>query len=434
MLKKSIVPDVVFSAPKRQVSLIADKVFAVCLFLMSIIFVHDTTFFHYDRLSAILLFAFLLLALFYQIWKQRNLRKQEWYLWFYMAIAILCNLCSWNTFYIKSLNYLFVCVLMAYWFLCCSDHRIKDHHSDWILMDMLYASLHAPFYFLKKSIVSISSFFNIRLHHKEFLKILAGCLLSIPILFLVLPLLSNADETFSYYLSSIHIDFEMLAQWCVTLLIAIPLFLYAFSMSYGNLSNPEHKIYDEQIERKLLKKLSFLPEMTCTTIEVILVIVYLLFIIASIDSIFTVIGTSKELFSYASFAKEGFFELCVISFGNLCLIFLIRLTSHAHKIHSISIEKLLIVETLVLIISAMAKMGLYIFEYHALTYLRIYASWFMIVLFGIFMILLFQKSTTKYKVLPIVYYVMACIMVLNLSNVSYWASDSREQIEEVWNQ
>lgn len=432
MLKKSIVPDVVFSAPQRQVSTLPDKLFAVCLFLLSIVYVHNTSFFHYDPLSAILLFAVLLLALVYQLWNHHTLAKQEWYLWLYMSIAILCNLCSWNTIYIKALNFLFVCMLMAYWFLCCSHHRIKDHHSDWILMDMLYAVLHAPFYFLRKSMSSLSSFSSVQLHHKDVLKILTGCMLSIPILFLVLPLLSNADETFSYYLSTIDIDFGKLVKWCATLILAIPLFFYVFSMSYGNLSNADHKIYDEEIERKQLRKLSILPEMTCTTIEVILVIVYLLFIIASVQSIVGVIGTSKELFSYSSFAKQGFFELCVIAFGNLCLIFLIRLTSSAHKIRSISIEKILIIETLLLIISAMTKMGLYIFEYNALTYLRIYASWFMFVLFGIFLILLFQKSTTKHKILPIVYFFMACVLVLNLSNVSYWASDAREQTEEAW--
>lgn len=429
MLKKSIVPDVVFSAHKSRYLPTMDIMFALCLFLISLMFIHETNFFHYDHLSAALLFAVLLSGLIYQLYRFHTMAKKDRYLWSYMTIIILCNLTDWNTTYIKSLNFLYIVIWMAYWFLSCSKHCIKDGHSDWILLDILYALLHAPFYYLNKTLAFLGGLLNFQHHHKDILKVVTGCILSIPILFVILPLLSDADETFSFYLSNIHLDWNIVIEWGFTLMLALPLFLYLFSMSYGNLSHTDVRIYDEQIEIKLLGKLSFIPQTIYSTMELILTIVYLLFMIASAHSILSVIGTSKELFSYAAFAKQGFFELCIICAGNLVLIFLIRLTSQAQNRFSTGIEKCLIVETLLLIISAMTKMGLYIFVYHALTYLRIYASWFMIILFGIFLILLFQKESTRYKILPIIYYVMACILILNISNVSHWASDAPQHRE-----
>ena len=422
MLKKRIEADVVFSVPENRLPWL-DIVFAGSIFLLSLLLVHETPIFHYDPLSAIIMAGFLLIALGYQKIRSQTIQRQDWYLWIFLMMDILPNIIYQGHTTLKTINFLFVNILLAYWFLSCAHHRILDHESDFILLDILHAVAHAPFRFLKPTLACFHNTCTFGGTRKDLAKILIGCIISFPVLLIILPLLSHADTTFETWLSMIHIDTTLVMEWIGTLMVTIPLFFYYFSMSYGNITNSSLRIYNKDIETKRLQNLSMIPVSIYTTLETILVITYLIFLFASFQSIITAVGASKELFSYSDFARQGFFELCIIGAINLTMILLIRLTASSHAISKM--EKALILETLLLIISAMVKMIFYILSYHALTYLRVYASWFMIVLFGLFLILLLQKKETKHKVLPMVHYVMICFLILNVSNVSHWVSDAQ---------
>lgn len=421
MLKKSIQADVVLSESKKH-QITTDIVFLVFIFILSIIFVHELSFYDFDKFSTVIMLIFLVASLSYQFIKNEKLTRMNYLLWIFMVIAILPNYIYSYHYGLKFVNLIFVNVILAYWFMSCAKHQIKKEESDWILMDMLIAVLHAPFILFKTITDCIKHHFLWNTKQGVFIKIIIGLFISIPVLIISITLLSSADAMFNYYVS--QVDFKLVLEWGITIVFAIPIFYYYGAISYGHLSTKERILYEEEKVANKISKLSSIPQMVFTTMECLLVLTYLLFIIASIQSLLSNIGMNKDLFSYSNFARQGFFELCMISTLNLVLLLGIRLLSKDKNAFSYGIEKILIFETLLIIVSAMIKMIMYIQVYDAFTYLRIYASWLMITLFGIFLLLLLQRKNSKYKVLPIVSFVCVSFLCLNLCNISYWASDS----------
>lgn len=88
---------------------------------------------------------------------------------------------------------------------------------------------------------------------------------------------------------------------------------------------------------------------------------------------------------------RDFFELCVIATLNLTIIIMINVTSEYRTQFAIWVERCLIILTVLLVLCAMTKLYLYISAYDALTYLRMYAAWFLCLLLGVFLLLLFRK-------------------------------------------
>ena len=106
-------------------------------------------------------------------------------------------------------------------------------------------------------------------------------------------------------------------------------------------------------------------------------------------------GTLPEEYSYAAYARKGFFELCTVAVINLCVIagmnlFLKRKEDGTPSVAMKVYCTLLSGFTVLLIVSALSKMVLYIKEM-GMTPLRIYTSWFMLVLGVVFIIELVRE-------------------------------------------
>ena len=104
-----------------------------------------------------------------------------------------------------------------------------------------------------------------------------------------------------------------------------------------------------------------------------------------------------EAYSYASYARKGFFELCIIAIINLCVITVMNLflkrkedgtASVAMKVYCTVLSGV----TILMIVSALSKMVLYIREM-GMTPLRIYTSWFMLVLAMLFVLIIVAQYT-----------------------------------------
>jgi len=91
-----------------------------------------------------------------------------------------------------------------------------------------------------------------------------------------------------------------------------------------------------------------------------------------------------ELMTYAEYARRGFFELCTVAGINLAVIAAAHLIVQREKVRVLRAETTaLCLFTLLLILTALSKMVMYIQTY-GLTQLRVYTTWFMLVLFLIF--------------------------------------------------
>ena len=150
MLKKSIASDVGFRIPKRNINSL-DITFSITLFIITVLFIHETSFFHEDSLSAVYMLILLGISFLYVYLSVKPLKKHSYYLAIFLLLDILPNLIYQNQPFLKMSNFLFFHIVYAYWFLSNGNHMIKEKESDWMIYDMLHAVFHAPFHFLYKS-------------------------------------------------------------------------------------------------------------------------------------------------------------------------------------------------------------------------------------------------------------------------------------------
>jgi len=251
------------------------------------------------------------------------------------------------------------------------------------LIPRTFTNFSKPFMFLNELIKNIGKIKT----NSELGKVLKGILFALPILMVILILLSSADMIFNYYLSSVFIIFGnfQLSHLVIHLIIIILFFLYIFGFIW---SFKYEGIY-ESSEGKL--KVNF-EVLTVMPILLMLNGVYLMFTVIQFSYLYG--GGSTELpssFTYAEYARRGFFELVTVTVINftiiLCTIkFMKRENTKLEKCNNAFLS-LLIVFTLNMIFSAHYKMSLYENTY-GYTYLRVFVHIFMMLLFILFIIAL----------------------------------------------
>ena len=109
-------------------------------------------------------------------------------------------------------------------------------------------------------------------------------------------------------------------------------------------------------------------------------------------------GLLPESFSYAEYAREGFFQLCLVSVINLfvisAVIVFMRRNNKANTVLLKIISIIFSVFTLVLIATAISKLVMYI-DFYGLTPKRVHAAWFMAVLAVIFILIIIRQFAKK---------------------------------------
>jgi hypothetical protein len=245
-------------------------------------------------------------------------------------------------------------------------------------------------------------------------RIALGLIISIPILALIIWLLSSADIIFKDMFLDIPVS-RIIKHFFVILAVSI----YAICFLWSIL-----KSYDEEKKPSYskIKWKKFLDPVVLITIISLLNIVYIVFSVIQFTYLFwgeTFILPSS--YTYAEYARRGFFELVAVSVINFIIILIAVsfIRKENRKVHLASkvLLSLLVGLTFVLLISAFYRMVIYEKAY-GFTYLRIFVQAFMVLLLFLFIINIIYIWYTK---LPIIksYFVMTLMvyMVLNFSNV-----------------
>ena len=132
-------------------------------------------------------------------------------------------------------------------------------------------------------------------------------------------------------------------------------------------------------------------------------------------------GKLPEGLSYAEYAREGFFQLCMVSFINMIIIVFVQLFMNVENPVVAKIKVGIVITyavcTLILIATAMSKMALYI-ESYGLTQKRVYSSWLMIVLALLFVVAVVKQFVKKLNAVALSCAVVVVMFAgLALSNV-----------------
>lgn len=227
--------------------------------------------------------------------------------------------------------------------------------------------------------------------------IIIGLLITIPVTAVVASLLMSADDGLEEMLTDMFYRifsdeiWEVILQLC----LAVPCSMYLFGMLYANTHRDKIRPLEEQNCIKTLFSMRFISNLVMYTAVTPLCILYVMFFFSQASYFLSAFsGELPNGFTYADYARKGFFELFAVAVINLLVLCFISLFSKkagkekpfALKLYSVVLS----IFTLILIATAMSKMVMYIDNY-GLTELRVYTSWFMVLLALIFVLVIIKQ-------------------------------------------
>ena len=197
---------------------------------------------------------------------------------------------------------------------------------------------------------------------------------------------------------------------------------YVFSLYISSNDRKCANILTADGVKEKMPVIQIAPVVTVLTAVLPILAVYVAFFVSQWQyyvSAFT--GELPKDFSYADYAREGFFQLCIVSIINLIILVFISLLmkrKEGKRPYILNVVSIIFsVFTLVLISTAMAKMYMYI-DCYGLTPLRVYASWFMVVLTLVFVLIIVKQFFEKLRLVVISLTVLVVMFsALSLSNV-----------------
>jgi len=258
--------------------------------------------------------------------------------------------------------------------------------------DLLEGICVRPFVRFEEGPVAAKKLFKNPKDCKIVLYVLLGLLCSLPLSVLVLFLLIGSDTMFADRMKELYDmlpHFEFRYVW--ELVLAVPVWMYLFGGFAAIQIKQTEPVFD-------MKKGRVLPAILGYTMVTPICVFYVMYIVVQFNYFTAAFGgTLPEEYSYAAYARKGFFELCTVAVINLCVIAAMNLflkrkadgtPSGVMKVYCTLLSGV----TVLLIVSALSKMVLYIKEM-GMTPLRIYTSWFMLVLVLLFVLIIFAQFT-----------------------------------------
>lgn len=227
--------------------------------------------------------------------------------------------------------------------------------------------------------------------------VIIGLLLTVPLTAVVAALLMSADDGVRRILSNIfnRIFSDEIWNIILQLILAIPCSLYLFGMFYTNTHLNGLNTLDENRCKQKLFNMRFISNLVVYTAVTPICILYVLFFISQGSYFLSAFTNSlPKGYTYADYARQGFFELfavALINLGVLCFMSLFSKKAGREKTKALKFYSIIIsVFTIILIATAMSKMVMYIDNY-GLTELRLYTSWFMVLLAFTFVMIIVKQ-------------------------------------------
>jgi len=318
------------------------------------------------------------------------------------AVGIAASLILITNGFLRFLAYTYALAVFCYYVYAATGNSLQKGFSDFIAMDFLKALFVMPFYSLSHVFKAMFTGKGKR-SGKLIGKVFVGMALAVVPTLLVALLLSY-DKGFSELLERIlDLDgFDILSH-LFSFLFGIPVGMYLFGLYISSADGKCREAVTAETCRSTAERMKFVPAITALTAVIPLLFLYVVFFFSQWSyymSGFT--GVLPQDFSYAEYAREGFFQLCTVSVINLLVLSAVmafmrrgsRGTSALFKAIAITLSLF----TLVLIATAIAKLVMYI-DFYGLTPKRVYAAWFMGLLAVIFLLIIVKQFAGK---LPVV--------------------------------
>ena len=323
-----------------------------------------------------------LAALSYLFRKEKKIPKESW---FWLAMMLGSGLPYGFYTAMPVFQVLGTAVLAAYWTLAAGGCLLEnDRTSQWAAADFWNGIWRIPF-------GNFACYFHVlagggektsqKAGVRKLGAILCGFLLAIPVLLVVLPLLSSADDNFSRLLTGFMDNFsENVLSFVLRTVFSLPVTAYLFGLAYGCV----HRRKTDRIRREAVRRtgdrVRMVPDAAVYTALLTISVCYVLFMVLQGQYLFSAFaGIRPEMYTYSEYARKGFFELCGVAAVNLAVLLAANLFTKTDREYNRTLRWLnlqISVLTLLLIGTAASKMVLYISAY-GLTIRRIQTMVFM---------------------------------------------------------
>lgn len=341
------------------------------------------------------------------------------YIFLVPTLLLALSFSIFNNTVLRSLNILVIPILIGAYLLSIRYKGISAINISFIgnlinYMSKKALSISPKFFVFTKEVFSNKVMTR---ENKALKSIIIGLLISAPVLMVVLVLLSEADMMFNYYLKNIGEIFEQvgLGELIGRSIIIGIVTLYMFGAMWSLRYNEENSSKEITINR-------FLEPVTIITLITVINIAYLAFTLIQSSYLYGGgISRLPEGFSYAEYARRGFFELILVTIINFFILltsmgFTKKYSNIISRVLEVSYS-LLIAFTFNMLVSASYKMHLYEKAY-GFTQLRIFVQAFMLLLGIILVIVLIGIWNKRVQIFK--YAVIATIIIyvgLNYINV-----------------
>ena len=256
---------------------------------------------------------------------------------------------------------------------------------------------------------------------KNIFKCALGIVIAVPLLCIVLPLLSAADGAFESFLDKLF-EFELGFDFS-HLIFAMML----CPLTCGMLFSLKHKKAEIKYKTEEFSKPRGIDPMVTAGFLGVLSLCYLLYVYSQLGYFFSAFGGSipDTVKTAASYARRGFFELCIISLINFAAIAVALFKTRAEGAYRVCKWFSLFISlfSIMLIGTALSKMLLYI-KLYGLTVRRMLPSVFMLLLILAFVLLIRRIFKGSFNYMRI--FATACavtLAVMNFVDISALSAD-----------
>lgn len=332
--------------------------------------------------------------------------------------------------FLKFFNLLFLLLIAVYWICVTTKRRLEGRLSGYVLWDILSQLFFVPFSNFSCLFAGFKRIGMKSQRGRTFFIGLLGLFIFAPILIWVIQLLMDADAIFELLIGkmSFFLSHHFLI-YIVQFLLGIPVSCYLYGLFYGNVTGryasgmSVKSVQNYIVEFRIVPKVAVFAGMTALNgIYILFFLSQGAYLLSAFDNIL------PQSMTYAEYARRGFFELCTISGINLVVICIAYLITQRKELN-VTVQKqkerisglraeaaALSVLTLLLIVTGLSKMVMYI-HFYGLTLLRVYTTWFMILLFVFFCIILLRQFLCFPAAKTMVVSFIVCFLILGFGNM-----------------
>lgn len=249
-----------------------------------------------------------------------------------------------------------------------------------------------------------------------------GLLICIPLVPMILVLLGSADAVFGQMLYDVFLDFTIDAKTIDNIGTFVKIVIEVAvigGLAYGVFTYFTNKECKESIEQMASASKTNYDVYIAMTVNVIICVIYMIFSAIQIFGLFLGKMTLPEGYTYASYARRGFFQLVFVCLFNILLV--LCTLAYFERIKALKgILTVISICTYIMVASSAFRMILYISEY-SLTFLRLFVLWALFIISLVMVGVLGYIYDSDFKLMRyMVVTLMIGYLVFSAVHPDYW--------------